>query len=286
MMLMSVPIASNYQKSHAAPHLTYICSGANDNIISITDPNGVTWPKSHAAHHFDHLDLRNTTGPSMELWHNVIPMLMSMLWHEKGKSCTSFQLPRCKKCNGGIFDTIGIMWCQQQCQCYTSFWLTWLYKCSGNIDDAIGITWPKMSCCISFWISWPNKMNGAFADTVSNMWPWHKHQWHYMTKSYVAHCFHHLDLMNTTVLLTMPLTSHEANANAKHQNDWKKSSCTLFWSYWTNNCYGVVDDAISFMSCEAHTGANSITWPKSHVTPCLNCPHLMNKMMPLMMQLA
>ena len=37
--------------------------------------------------------------------------------------------------------------------------------------------------------------------------------WHYMNKNYVTHCFNLIDLLNTMVLLTMALASHDADAS-------------------------------------------------------------------------
>ena len=43
-----------------------------------------------------------------------------------------------------------------------------------------------------------------------------QHQWYYMIQEgYVAHCFSCLNPMNTKVLLTIPLTSDDADACAK-----------------------------------------------------------------------
>ena len=45
--------------------------------------------------------------------------------------------------------------------------------------------------------------------------------WHYVTKSYITHCFNYINLMNTVVWLTIALASHGTDASANSVNDWK-----------------------------------------------------------------
>ena len=102
-------------------------------------------------------------------------------------------------------------------------WLSWLNKYSvplmipllSHDADAKGITWPKRSCCISFWSPWPNKWNGAIDDTVSynNYTSINGIKW---PKNYVALCFISVELMNTMVILTIPLIYHDADPSCKY----------------------------------------------------------------------
>ena len=118
--------------------------------------------------------------------------------------------------------------------------------------------------------------------------------------------------MNSVVLLTMPLASHDADANDKSVKWLKKSCCILFRLCWTNKCSGAIDDSISVVWFQpwylmtrkvmlyliAIILTLKLKWyhwqchqchvilalvptashnQNSHVTPCFSCPYLMKK---------
>ena len=135
-----------------------------------------------------------------------------------------------------------------------------------------------------------------------------------MTKSHVAHCFKCLELMNTMVLLTMLLVSHDADASVKckmtekvmlnliliilnYQIQWwywqcnkcqvsshDQSWCTLFQSSWPRK--KMVTFTMPWMSYDTQTDASSITWQKETGNTLFNFLSLVNNMVTLMMQLA
>ena len=177
------------------------------------DANGIIWPKYEAASSFDHIDITNGRVP-----------LVTLL-----ASCDTYT------------SINNITW-------PTSIQLSWLNKCSGAIDDFIGIIccWCQWHfimetlCCIPSWLSWCNKWNGAIDNTDDIMWHWHKHQWNLWPKNFIVLCFNHIDLMNTLVLLTMPLASHGVDAGAKCQMTEKVMlhliliilNLQMQWYYW------------------------------------------------------
>ena len=67
MMLMPEPMASCDQKSYTAPHCTCLNLTMVLFMILLASfdatlvPNGITWPKSDVAHHFDYLELTSAT---------------------------------------------------------------------------------------------------------------------------------------------------------------------------------------------------------------------------------
>ena len=91
-------------------------------------------------------------------------------------------------------------------------------------------------------------------------------------KIYVAHCFNFLDLMNTVVLLTMVLSSHDDDDSAINVKLLEKSYCISFWSSWTKKYNGTIDDAISVMWFQHWYHMN-----KKHLATCLNHLDLANK---------
>ena len=80
--------------------------------------------------------------------------------------CTSFQLSWASKCNGAIYDTIGIMWIHA----YVN-----------------GINWIKISCCTSFWSSGAKKCICAIHNAKAIIWCQCSHQKHHMTKKVILH---------------------------------------------------------------------------------------------------
>ena len=67
-------------------------------------------------------------------------------------------------------------------------------------------------------------------------------------------------------------------------HDEKKLCYTSFQISWYNEQYGAIDNGISvFMLALMSTASHD---KNSHVTPCSNFHHLINKMVPLMMHLA
>ena len=134
--------------------------------------------------------------------------------------------------------------------CCTSSQLSWqkrnaVVPLASHDADPNGITWPKKSWYISFLSSWPYKWYGTIDETFV-MYHWHEHQWHYMPKKYVVHCF----VVWALCLMTMPLASHDADASANSVKWLNKSCCISFWSSWTNKCSGAIDDAISVKWCK------------------------------------
>ena len=268
-MPLTVTLVSYEKKSHVPPHFS--CLSLRNAVVPLkmllaqcdTDQaNSIKLPKSHVTPHFNCLDLKNVMAPFLR------PTAVLMLH--------LIMLPQLNKCSGTIDDATGISWSWYWCQLHHM---------------------TKNSYCISFWLSWPSKWNGAIYYTVGIMWHWHLHQRHYMTKKYVAHCFSHLDVMNSVVLLTMLLASYGADASVSSVRWLNKSSCISFWSSWANKwkwCYWWCHqcyvkstpasfDQISYVgphfsyldlenkivpltmptvSCDAHTDSNTFTWPK------------------------
>ena len=123
--------------------------------MAACDANGngnyVTWPKGHAAPHFDCLDVWNVVVPLTMLMASCDAISAnSIAWPEKS-CCTSFQSSWPKKCNGAIDNSINITCCLHQCQwqhmtkksCYTSFQSFWD---NGGIDDVLSIMWHLHPC--------------------------------------------------------------------------------------------------------------------------------------------
>ena len=121
------------------------------------------------------------------------------------------------------FGAISIMWYLHQCQSGTSFSLPWLNKCSGAIEDAIDITWywcryqqPYLTKNVASAFDHLYLTNGmvplmallASCDMDTSIsaiaWP----------EKLCCTLLNCLDLMNTVVLLKIPLASHDANASA------------------------------------------------------------------------
>ena len=98
--------------------------------------------------------------------------------------------------------------------------------------------------------------------TYQMKWCYWWHSWLHVTEtqaskasndqqSYVTHCFNYLDLMNTGVLFTMLLASHDADASTNIVKWLKMSSCIWFWESKSNKCSNVVDDATSVRWCQS-----------------------------------
>ena len=113
--------------------------------------------------------------------------------------------------------------------CCTSSHLPWPKECNIAIDDAISILWHWYQynhitwlCCTSYESSCPKESNGAicfplvwYDNTGDSNIIW--------TQSHDAPHFNHLELANTAVPMTMPLASHDTNANTK---------CITWPKYW------------------------------------------------------
>ena len=150
--------------------------------------------------------------------------------------------------------------------------MTQLALCDTNIS-IYGIVWPKRLCWTLFQSSWPNQYNAAIENAIG-----------------ISGCGCHCQQCQMT----------------------EKSCCIPFWSSWTNKGNGATDDVISviwcqalhhmtnshvascfnhldiaknmvpfampLVSCDAHTGANSINMTeKNNVTPCFSCLHPVTK---------
>ena len=119
--------------------------------------------------------------------------------------------------------------------------ITAVIKCS----DTFGITWCWWWCqwhhiTISHVVSPFNH-----SDLTNGLVPLMTLLALYDTDSYVALCFTFLDVMNTVVLVRMPLISHDAEASANIVKWLKKSCCISFGHLELTN-----DDAISVMWCQ------------------------------------
>ena len=174
---------------------------------------------------------------------------------------TSFQLSWLKECNGAIFDVIGIMWCQQQCQCCTSFQSSWLNKSSDTDAGVSDITWPKMSFCISFWLYWANygmvPLMTLFVwydtDTSINSSIWPKKVMLHFIWTILTNQMQQFPLMMTwhcIMLLLVPVTSH---------NEICHVVCPFHHPNLTN---GRVPLMTLLTSCDTDTSISGITWPK------------------------
>ena len=99
--------------------------------------------------------------------------------------------------------------------------------------------------------------------------------------------FHHLDLRNAVMPLTMPSTSLATNASMEGITWPKRSCCTLFQLSWPKECNGAIDNAVTIY--DANAGA---TWwwcrqQWSHMTKKSFEPHfdhlnIRNAIAPLM----
>ena len=151
--------------------------------------NGIIWAKTHIASHFDDLDLLNRMVSIVTL------TLVSVVLHDPKGMLHCFLI---------IITESGV--------------LPLMMPLASHDRDAgvNGLTWPQKSCCSH--CDHLNLTDGivplitllASCNTGTSIssikWP----------NSYVAHSFSCLDLMNTVVLLTVPLATH-ADANSKCQ---------------------------------------------------------------------
>ena len=130
-------MVSHDPEGHAVPHFNFLdltnavvpfmmsLASCDANVFRVCGPNEcngtiynavstVTWPNSHVAPQFCHLDLTNAI-----VW-LIMPSALCdsnanyVIWPEK--SCVSFQSSWHKECNGAIDDPIDAMCCQHQCQ--------------------------------------------------------------------------------------------------------------------------------------------------------------------------
>ena len=195
----------------------------------------------------------------------------SITWPKKSW-CTLFWSSRHDKCSVAIYDAIGITWCQPsgvmcpKTSSCTSFNhldirnvmlpLIMLSASHYISTHGTGIIIPKMSCCTSFQLSWPVECNDVISITLCQ----HQHQWHHMTKCYVAPHFDNLDVRNAVVWLVMLPASCDADASTSSITWSKKSYFTSFWLTWPRKWIVLLmmQSALS----DADTGTSGITWPR------------------------
>ena len=141
-----------------------------------TSANGMAWhdKKSHVAHHFYHIDLRNT----------MMPLALATMAVQDQKQKKSHFAPHFDHLNlrnvmviltvpsatcDAAAGTNGGTW--PKLSCYTSFWSSWpkstmvsltmLFASHSADASALASSDQKTSCCTSLLSSWPKKCNGA-----------------------------------------------------------------------------------------------------------------------------
>ena len=103
-------------------------------------------------------------------------------------------------------------------------------------------------------------------------------------EGYVSLHFSYLYLRNVVVPLMMPLTLCDTDTSTSGITQPKESCCTLFSLSWHKECNGSIDNVIGIMLCQS--GANGVTWPKSHTVLHFDYLDLRHAVVPLTMPLA
>ena len=160
---------------------------------SSASTNGVSHdPKSHIAHHFDHLDLTNAMVP----YYDTETILMA----------SNYQKSYVMNCfNHHEIMNLMVLLTMLLVSYNTDAIVKWLKSHvaphfdhidqinvllrmpSVLCDTNTGITWPKRSHWASFQPSQTNKLNGAIDNAISIMWCWHLCQQHHMTKRVMSY---------------------------------------------------------------------------------------------------
>ena len=65
--------------------------------------------KSHAAPHFNHLDLKMEWRHLWFRWYHMTPTWVPMVSHDRKAICTSYQTFRCSEYNGVVNNVVGII---------------------------------------------------------------------------------------------------------------------------------------------------------------------------------
>ena len=177
-----MPIASNDQKCHVAPHFDYPDLG--NAVMPLMTPSAALgkyhWYHvtqklvSVASHDLNDLDIRNV----------MVPLKMPSGSCDANAGAPNFYHLN-QKCNGATDDTITIIWCWHQwCHILKKksyvpphfdhhdlnntmghWWNWWLYMMPVPM-----VSHDQQSNVASFWLSWSMKCSGSIDDAISITW--------------------------------------------------------------------------------------------------------------------